>query len=398
MKKISIGTERQDLFDPNIVITICARLNVMPPFGQLKEAFAKACSLHEVLGTKVCIGEDGEAFYIENEGNNNSISETGSGLTELVYENSKIRFRIEDGEFLRVFVSPGGLVFMLHHLGGDGKSLLYFIETFMNCLAGSECEYRPFRNIRLEDLPEDSNLPFIYKSLVRIWNRSWQKEKKIFGLADLERSFDCYWGKHKTNIDIREYSKEDTDLMLKAAKEAGVSLTAYLVCDLLKNTDKKADVGFAVDGRPDGNRSMGNQATGISINYRYDPGKSFEDNAKEIHRLMRKKLSDNRYRFFVIEFMTRLDPTLKDALNLEHAGYFRSKTSSKIAGYLGYGDKTKDISITNLTRADIPTEYGSYRIERLSFIPPVVSYAKTVYGIVTADDKMTVTRHAVSKR
>ena len=49
--------------------------------------------------------------------------------------------------------------FMMHHLGGDGKSLVYFIETFMKCLAGWECEYAPFRHLGLSDIPKDSKMP-----------------------------------------------------------------------------------------------------------------------------------------------------------------------------------------------------------------------------------------------
>ena len=49
--------------------------------------------------------------------------------------------------------------------------------------------------------------------------------------------------------------------------------------------------------------------------YRYDPEKTFEDNARNVYALMNKKLSDNRYRYFVLRFMGALDTTLKDALN-----------------------------------------------------------------------------------
>ena len=88
---------------------------------------------------------------------------------------------------------------------------------------------------------------------------------------------------------------------------------------------------------------------------------------------------------------------LKDALNLEHAGCFSGKISAYLAQLLGYGTKVRDISITNLTRADIPLRYGDYEICELIFIPPVVSYAKNVYGIVTNGDLMYVTRHICEK-
>lgn len=95
---------------------------------------------------------------------------------------------------------------MMHHLGGDGKSLLYFIETFMKCLAGIGCDYEPFRAIAPEDLPQGSSMPFIYKVLCNSWNKSWQKDKKIFGFDDLDASHEKYWKDHGSSIEITEYS------------------------------------------------------------------------------------------------------------------------------------------------------------------------------------------------
>ena len=139
-----IETERVDLFDVNIVITMRVLLDREIEFDRLKEAFDKACSVHEVLGSKVVLDASGEAYYEKADGQNNSFTKTDSDLLTIIKENQKKRFKIENGEFMRGFLSPDGLVFMMHHLGGDGKSLLYFIETFMNCLEGKECEFVPF--------------------------------------------------------------------------------------------------------------------------------------------------------------------------------------------------------------------------------------------------------------
>ncbi len=391
-----IDTERVDLFDVNIVITMRVSLDNKVSFEDAKRAFDKAVSLHEVLNSKVVIEDSGEAFYVDNDEPQNSIAVTDLSLEELILENERKRFKVDKGEFIRAFVSSDGLVFMMHHLGGDGKSLLYFIETFMKCLSGEECEYLPFRSLGLSDLPKESKLPFYYELLSNSWNRKWQKEKKVFSFADLDNAYSGFWKDRKTKVELKHYSKDELGILVKNAKNAGVSLTAYLITDLIKDTDAAMDVGLAVDGRQDGNRSMGNQATGISVKYRYDKRKSFEDNARAVFEAMRKKLDDTRSRYLVLQFMGLLDPTLKDSLNLVHAGCFESKTASKVADLLGYGDKVKDISITNLTRADIQLDYGDLHINEIAFVPPVVSYAKNVIGIVTTGDVMTVARHIYS--
>lgn len=388
-----IVTERADLFDVSIVITMLVNIDPMPSYGKLCDAFYKACSCHEVLNSRVVIEDSGEAFYVDNDEPLNSITKTDLSVAELINDNEGRRFKIENGEFIRAFLSPDGLVIMMHHLGGDGKSLLYFIETLMKCVEGEPCERVPFRNLSLDDLPEGSTMPFFYSVLTDSWNRKWKRESRVFDYKIMDKAYDEYWSDHKTKIEVKEYKGESLQKMLTASKNAGVSLTSYLITGMIKDDPKKLDIGLAVDGRSDGNRSMGNQATGISVTYRYNAGKSFEDNCREVHKIMRKKLDNDKYRYFFLRFMGKLHSTLKDALNLEHAGVFTSSVSSKVADLLGYGDKVKDISITNLTRADICLDYGEFKISRITFIPPVVSYAKNVFGIVTAGDVMTVVRH-----
>lgn len=388
-----IETERADLFDVNIIITMKILLEKEVPFDKLNEAFQKACKVHEVLNSKVVIEPSGKAFYIDNAAPQNSFAKTDLSLCDLINDNEKKRFRIENGEFIRGFLSPEGIVFMMHHLGGDGKSVVYFIETFMKCLSGMECALVPFRNLTLDNMPEQSKLPLLYNLLIKSWNRKWQKAKHTFSFMDMDNAYTEFWKKNKTKVEIKRYEKDDLKLLLDSAKNAGVSLTAYIITDLIKDMDYKADVGLAVDGRTDKNRSMGNQATGISIQYKYNSGLSFEDNARIVHNLMKKKLSNDKYRYFVLQFMGKLDPSLADSLNLERAGSFSSKVSSKVAEIMGYGKKVKDLSITNLTRADIPLEYGEYKIKEMIFVPPVISYGKNIIGIVTAGDVMNLAIH-----
>lgn len=388
-----IQTERIDLFDVNIIITIMVKLEKEVEFEKLQDAFYRACGLHEILSSKVVIEPSGKAFYTDNDDPQNSILKTDLSLNELINENESKRFRIEQGEYIRAFDSKNGLVFMMHHLGGDGKSLLYFTETFMKCLSGTECKAVPFHNLLLDDLPKESRLPFSYKILTAVWNQKWKMSKRVFDFSDMDKAYCSFWKERKTKTQIIRYEKDKLDECLKEAKEIGISLTSYLITKMLQKDNKISDVGLAVDARFDKNRSMGNQVTGISVSYSYDDEKTFEDNAKAVHKLMRERLTHDRYRYFALQFMGRLDPTLKDALNLERAGYYNSEFTSKVAGYLGYKDRIRDLSITNLTRADIELDYGENRISEIVFVPPIVAYAKNVIGIVTSGDVMNVVRH-----
>ena len=163
--------------------------------------------------------------------------------------------------------------------------------------------------------------------------------------------------------------------------------------EMIQDIPQVQEIGLAVDGRQDGNRTMSNQATGIAVRYKYDRRKSLAENAAVIDREMKKKLRDENYKYLVLRFMSAFEPTLVDAVNLEFAGHFHSRTTERLAKMLGYGQNTKDISITNLTRLDIPVEYGEYRLTDLIFVPPVVSYGKNIIGMVTVGDHLNTTYH-----
>jgi hypothetical protein len=159
----------------------------------------------------------------------------------------------------------------------------------------------------------------------------------------------------------------------------------------------RADVGFAVDGRLTANSSMGNFATGIHISYRYNGKLSVGENAVKINQLMKKRLADPRVKYSVLHFIGEIDPALIDTLSLEAVGAYHTRDTARFADIMNYGQnvKKKDLSITNLMRSDIRTEFGNFRISDIAFVPPVVSYGKNLIGIITVNDKMIVTHHVL---
>lgn len=391
--RYKLETERENLFDVNMMIAMRVRIEGRIPFGPLENAFRKAVSVYEILNSRIVIEDDGEAFYVDCAEPLSSFSESDLGFEELINANEKIRFKIENGEYIRAFLSPDGLVFLMHHLAGDGKSLLYFIETFLDILSGSEPDHVPFANLPVQDLPEGSRLPFLYKLFVRSWNRKWAGMKRIFRFPDVDKAFNDFWRTHKTETVITEYGKEELDQLLREAKKAGCSLTSYLIALWLKERPGKIDVGIAVDGRLTDSKTMGNFATGIHIDYMYDPGKSIDENAVRINSLMKKKLSDPKSRYSVLQLIGQFDPSLIDTLSLEASGAIHTKTTSGFADIMSYGKKKRDLSITNLMRAGIHTDYGAFRLKDIAFVPPVVSYGKNLTGIITVGDTMIISRH-----
>ena len=393
-----IETERGDLFDVNMMIAMQITVSGTASETALAESFRDTVKAFEILNCKIVIDADGNACYDRCDGSANSITFGAYDFFELITAQERVRFRLEDGEFLRCFLSQSDsgrmrIAFLMHHLGGDGKSLCYFIEAFLNRLNGEKCEYRKAVLLNRETLPKDLKLPLWATLLVNSYNRRWRKERRVFDFDDLSAAYQGFWRTHRTVTRVEVTESEALREKQNACRANGIGFTSYTIAERIQNDAAWQDVGLAVDGRQDGNRTMSNQATGISVRYRYDPKKTLVQNASVIQRKMKRKLQNNRYKYFVLQFMGAFDPTLVDAVNLEFAGYFHSKTSAKLARLLGYGYHTKDLSITNLTRLDIPTRYGEYRLTDCIFVPPVVSYGKNIIGMVTVDGHLNTTCH-----
>ena len=391
--RFRLETERENLFDVNMVIAMRVRIEGEVPFEQLEKAFHKTVDAYEILNSRIVIEDNGDAFYVDCENPGSSFKESLLGFEDLINANEKVRFRIEEGEYIRGFLSPDGIFFLMHHLGGDGKSLLYFIETFMSILSGEEIEKVPFANLPVSGLPADSGMPYLYKLFVKSWNKRWTKMKRVFNYEDMDEAYRKFWPTHKTKTVITEYGKDALNDLLAGSKEAGCSLTAYLVALWIREMPFRADVGFAVDGRLSDERTMGNFATGIHINYRYNDKISVGENASKINKLMKKKLTDPKVRYSVLQLVGNLDPTLIDTLSLEAIGAYHTRETARFADIMCYGKNKRDLSITNLMKADIRTEYGNFRIKDIAFVPPVVSYGTNLIGIITVNDTLIVTRH-----
>ena len=393
-----IETERSDLFDVNMMIAMQATVIGCATQNELVAAFNEAVATFEILNSKVVIDDNGDAFYENSTSHKNSIVFTDIEFSELIQEQERIRFRIEDGEFLRCFVLHANndtmkICFFLHHLGGDGKSLIYFIETFLRYLNGEKSEYQKIILLDRKTLPKNAKLPLWAKWLVKSYNKKWQKERRVFDFNDMSKAYEKFWETHSTVVRNETTEGRELHEKLKACKNGGTGFTSYTIAAMIQRTHQVQDIGLAVDGRLDGNRTMSNQATGISVKCRYDRKKSLVENAAAINKMMKKKLKNISFKYFILRFMSEFDPTLVDAVNLEFAGCFHSDITAKLAKLLGYGHNTKDISITNLTRIDIPTEYGKYRLVDLIFVPPVVSYGKNIIGMVTVGDRLNTSYH-----
>lgn len=396
-KSRRIRSERTHLFEPDAVIDIMVELGGSPDTAQLKRAIDCAVRANESLNCKIVLAEDGTAGYEKLPDPVYSVEISKKDWKEILSEQEKRAFALTSGELIRFFILNGGssLLIMAHHFAGDGLSVVYLVEDIMTALSGRRLRYQPLKIATLDSFPKSSGLSPLTKLLLNKLNRDWRKTGKAFSFADYQTMFDRYWNGHRTFLCCDTLSPDEVGRLCAKAKQANISVNSLLTAAFLQAFEKTADTGFAVNIREKANRSMANYASGIAIRYRYDKNSSFLQNARKVHRRIYKKLNNVKSRYLVLQFIGIMEPTLLDAACMAVFGNYQNKTAEYLAHLIQYDNRPKDISISNLTKLDIPQQYGSYSIRQIAFVAPVIQNARRVFGIATLGNEMCITMHVI---
>lgn len=392
-----IVTERPNLFEPNVYITVCVEIAGKVCPHKLSAAVKQAFEANEATMSKIVL-QDGFAYYEKMSVSNCKIEikNENKNWIELVNQNEKIPFTIDKGELIRAFIIPSEdktqIVIMAHHLAGDGKSIIYFIKDIMNALSGIPLTYKPLTLLE-RNLPR-KGMPVIAKLYTRFCNHKW--DNRFWGWKDYYDMHNKYWGTVSSDIQYKTLSAEETQKIIESAKQIGCSVNSYIVTMFLQKYPDLCKVGIPISIRQDKNEAMSNLTSGISIHYKYDAKKTFAENAVQVHKRITRKLK--RYKVFVLQFLARMPMTLIDAVLLNTYNSCRERLAEKSARILGYSGKYKrDLGISNLTVIDIPASYENYKIINIIFVPPAVSYSNNVIGVSTVNGKMTIAYHNISK-
>lgn len=401
--KNRIYTERADLYDPNMCISmffdIIGEVNVDTLMLSTNRAFAA----FEATMSRIVLLEDGDAYYELMPVSGCSATITNQDWHTIILENEKSPFSIENGELMRVFVNHSSekttVVIMAHHLVGDGKSIVYFIERLMNEYIGKTSNFQPLQLITEKTFPKESRLPFWIKLWVNRFNRHWISNGKVFNFNDYYNLHHAYWNDRESVILINNILPEHVNAIHKKAFDAGTSINSYIISAFLKADKNLSSVGLAVSARFNENRTMSNQATGITVDYKYNDKITFGQNAKQVHKRIYKKLNTPVSKYFILQFIPLFNPSLIDSIMMHTYGLYENEVTEKLSKIMGYSsDSSTSFGITNLTKLDIANTYNDYRIENLYFIPPVVSYSRQTIGIATIESGMTVTYHCMNDK
>lgn len=392
-----IITERPNLFEPNDYIVFHIELSGKVHAEDLADAVKAAYRANEATMSKIVLRSDGVAYYEKIPQSNCKVEILQGDWQEIIKANEKIPFALEYGELIRCFIFPYGenasFVIMAHHLAGDGKAIIYFIESIMSALSGAELAYMPLSLLKRQTVPKTGKFPLIAKLYPKACNRKWLRMgNHSFSWDDYYNLHEYYWKTTSSYIQYKTLSKEETLQIKEKAKQIGVSVNSYVIAAFLQADSSNRVVGIPLSVRENGNKSMTNLTSGVSIIHSFTDNNSFSENARQIQEKVSKELETHRW--FVLRFLSNLSTSLIDGVLLYAHHCYENPLVAQLAKVMGYvGDKTRDIGITNLTVLDIPADYGPYKIKKIIFVPPNVSYSHNIIGVSTFNGKMTLTYH-----
>lgn len=401
MKQI-IRKERVYLFAPSTcvatVVTIKKANIHTSDLEALKKAIQIAVDKNEILHSNISIEKDGSAFYkteVSDMPINVSITVSNSGWEQIVSEQTKIRFSIENGETIRFYLLPDEntiqLLILSHHLVGDGLSISYLVEDIMNALIGREI---PFRPIQLLTNPGNhpKAVPFITRFMLRGLNKSWKKSEVLFSFADSQRIFNQYWKEHRIHVCSEVIEENALNGLLDFCKQNNVTLNSLLLTVLFQVQPENTDIGVSVNLRDaDHIHTMGNYATAVTANSLQRKDICFTDQVKNVHQQFYRCLDNEKKKYFLMQFMDEISDTLIDASFFSVYDNFDNRFAGMASKMFGYQHHPEGVGFSNLTRVPIASQYGDYQLWNYGCVPPLFSNLKRMFGASTISNRLTLT-------
>ena len=413
-RRKKVRMERTHLFLPDAVIVMKAEIYPnQEKFRELyqkkehrsellipiREAIMQASLANETLHSRLCMDTHGEVWYeaMKEPGTSCEICEADTDWKQLVAMQKRQPFDLKEGKLMRCFLIPRDhgvmLIVMMHHLAGDGKSEITFLQDVMSALNQKPLTSKPLSILKQSDLPHGTGLRLPVRRLVRVLNHAWKREGTVFGKQDYLRVCDGYWKQQEQKIADRIFTEKETEQIRQMAKQEGVTVHTFLTTAILKAYGKQAEVSYAVDVCGTARNGMGNFVSGQNFTAAYDDTDSFAGNMKQIHAVYQEKKLDVRNRYFTLRFLGALTPALIDCAAVQMYTDYDSEVGRTIAHLLGYDAKQDGVSISNLTGFHLSGEGDSYRMRDLLFVPPMIPYDSRLFGIVTLENRLGLTLH-----
>ena len=395
-----IFTERAHLMCPHMTFGIAMSTEASFDGARVKKSFDILADKHPFL--RAVIGHDAEGnsyFYDVTDTSKIELLLPDEPLTgvddpALIDEYHELTDRdidVTKEGLLKAVVwrSEGGTVFLLvfHHLLADGRGALNLAQELAGLYAEDKIPEAVSEKLisSADDLPKDSEMPFISRLLVKKANKDWAAEGNAPLTYERYHEFaDKFVANDKISISVQKTEVGETASMAEECREHGVTINDLLMAKMYQedDTDKiiiAKDIREILPFYHEG--ALGNYATAFSIVIK-NRNRDIWALAAEGHKKVQNVLTDPRALYLVLQCYVNLEPKVLDAAFMAAKGAFASKSAEFIGKmFFGFGEP-KGYSITNLGRIEVANISGAF------FIPPASPAIRKTAGVLTVNGEM----------
>jgi len=393
--KVELLLERTFLLDPNIYMAVVMTLEGDVKADEVYEAVKKAYTQNAMTMSKAVLDENG-IFYME------EMEETGCKVfidnrnwQEIMYENERKVFRVDEGELVRTFVIPKeneiDIYFMVHHITCDGNGIFLLAEDVLSNLQGKEVAYRNSTVMTKEGVIKKGGLNLLEKIGLKKLSQKWcQEEREVFGFDTYYKIHEEFWKNRKTEISFTEIEGSELEKIKENCKKLGVTVNSYMVTKYMKDYSGRQKLAIPISIRED-DRSISCMVSSVIAYAEYDSNASFEENLVKINKILVKEIKNPRSVYYIPQFIAYSDGTLIDASFVQQYLGYESERADRMRQILGlYGAGRTRLGVTNLGVVSIRGECDKFKIKKLIPVAPCVATSEKVVTISTFKGKMLI--------
>ena len=241
MEKQYIRSERAHFMCPNMHFGILAYMDGKPDFSKVRSSLDRLSEAHPFLRSKMKYDEGStDIFYDVGDSSAIEVNERES-IDSLWADYNKIgekEWNVFENGLLKVFIYPVGekmkILFVAHHLLGDGKCLLELVNEFANLyVQGIKPVFAQERLIQgIEDFPDKSDLTGVSKYLVRYLNKQWKKEQHLVSYEEYAKFAEEFARSNPVSHEVIRIDKQECISMRKYCKEHGITVNDLLMAKM----------------------------------------------------------------------------------------------------------------------------------------------------------------------
>lgn len=427
------GAERFFSHAPFSTVTMVARIKGHVTEAMLNSAVEQVQKRHALLRMRIKDDQNGELWFTSYGVQEIPIEvvprETEDDWIKIHAEGSKIPYDFETRPAIRFILvqslDVSELIILCHHMICDGMSLAYLARDLMVHLGDPEAEAQVMaapEPISLENIPSEVAPSGLIKYFINKIKQKWNEEYERFDQEDYEALNKAYWENYRHEILTIELSEVETTTLVKRCRQENVTVNTALITAFLGAQNAVMDqqphhakTVSAVSLRdrlpnPPGD-GMGYYAQGLEVKYKYNPKKSFWENARKYHKKITPNISNKKV-FGDLPIFLAMDSNVYEALNFKKLGALVKSDSPRYKKLHDFSTRDDVVvrllkqakmetletklmgpAITNLGRLEFPTTYGVLELERLIMQPggafPLV-HVDMVIGAVTAAGKLSL--------